>query len=134
MKKYYDADGKLKDRANAAKRDAVLMSACEYGHITVVEFLLGKGFDLSTVAEGMTALHWATAGRQVDIVNLLFERKAPLEIENCHGGTVLGEALWSAYNDPEPEDPVIIKMLIDAGQKIKPGWDKYINEVKSFYA
>lgn len=134
VKKFYDEHGHLINEANAAKRDAGLMWACEYGHTDVVEFLLDRGFDLSTVSEGMTALHWAVIGRQIGIINMLIERGASLEIENCYGGTVLGQALWSAYNDPNRQDPFIIETLIKAGAKIETGWNKYISEVKSWYA
>ena len=133
VKKYYDTNGNLKDETNVAKRDAGLMWACEYGHIKIIDLMLDKGFDLSTVNEGMTALHWAAIGRQVETTKMLLEHHAPLEIVNGYGGTVLSQALWSAYNDPKPQDPLIIETLIKAGARIEPGWDKYINEIKSWY-
>ncbi|HEX5152719.1 MAG TPA: hypothetical protein VFW07_14810 [Parafilimonas sp.] len=42
-----------------------------------------------------------------------------------------GDALWSAYNDPKPQHPQIIDMLIEAGAHVEPGWEKYINEIKT---
>ena len=107
------------------------MWACACGRKNVVEFMLEKGFDLSTVSDGMTALHWAVIGGREDIIQLLLKNKAPLEIKNSYGGTVLGQALWSAYNDPKPQDALIIDMLIKAGEKIEEDWNQYIEEINN---
>ena len=131
VKKYYDENGALKKQAGIIKRDLGFMWACCYGHKTVVEFMLEKGFHLSTLADGMTALHAAVMGGHIDIIKLLLDRKAPLEIKNCYGGTVLGQALWSAYNDPRPQYPQIIDVLLEAGAHVEPGWEKYIDEIKT---
>lgn len=131
VKKYYNEDGYLKEGVDIAKRDLGFMWACEHGRKPVVEFMLDRGFDLSSIADGMTALHWAVVGGQVDIIQMLLERNAPLEIKNCYGVTVLAQALWSAYNDPKPQYAAIIDMLTQAGANVEEGWDKYIDEIKN---
>jgi len=131
VKKYYNKDGSLKEETDTIKRDLGFIWACCCGHTAVIEFMLEKGFDLSTLADGMTALHAAVMGGHIDIIKLLLDRKAPLEIKNCYGGTVLGQALWSAYNDPRPQYPQIIDMLLEAGAHVEPGWEKYIDEIKT---
>jgi len=100
-------------------RDAFLW-ACEYGRNHVVEFLLGKGVDLIVHSrDGQTGLHWAVIGGQLDTVKLLLRHKAPLEVENSYGGTVLGQALWSAAHGGDPELYVaILETLLEAGAKI----------------
>ncbi|HLN02707.1 MAG TPA: ankyrin repeat domain-containing protein [Bryobacteraceae bacterium] len=100
-------------------RDAFLW-ACEYGRNTVVEFLLAKGADLAAHSrDGQTALHWAVIGGQLDTVKLLLRHKAPLEVENTYGGTVLGQALWSAAHGGDPELYVaILETLDEAGAKV----------------
>jgi ankyrin repeat protein len=130
VKNHYNEDGSLKNETDIIKRDLGFMWACCYGHKAVIEFILEKGFDLSTPADGMTALHAAVIGGDIDIIKLLLDQKAPLEIKNYYGGTVLGQALWSAYNDPKPQYPQIIDILIEAGAHVEPGWEKYINEIK----
>ena len=100
-------------------RDAFLW-ACEYGRNHVVEFLLGKGVDLIVHSrDGQTGLHWAVIGGQLDTVKLLLRHKAPLEVENSYGGTVLGQALWSAAHGGDPELYVaILETMLEAGAKI----------------
>lgn len=131
VKKYYHPDGGLIDQALAEKRDLGFMWACEYGHNAVIDFLLQQGFDLSTMASGMTALHWAALGRKMDVVKKLLALRAPLEIENGYGGTVLSQALWAAYHDPQPEDAQLIALLIESGAKVEPDWQVYIDEIRA---
>ncbi len=100
-------------------RDAFLW-ACEYGHNSVVEFLLGKGADLTAHSrDGQTGLHWAVIGGQLDTVRLLLRHNAPLEIENSYGGTPLGQALWSAANGGDPDTYLaILDALAKSGAQI----------------
>jgi ankyrin repeat protein len=79
----------------------------------------------------MTGLHWAVIGGQTAVISLLLDRKAPLEIKNEYGGTVLGQAIWSAYNAPKPQNLAIIDTLIAAGAIVNPDWEKYLNELRS---
>ena len=134
VKKYYYEDGSLKEGIDIKKRDLGFMWACGYGRKPIVEFMLDQGFDVSTNADGMTALHWAVVGAHSDVIQLLLEHNAPLEIENSYGSTVLDQALWFAYNHPKPQYPQIIDMLIKAGAVIEPDWYKYIEETKRRYA
>jgi hypothetical protein len=46
----------------------------------------------------MTALHWAAANRYLAIVTLLLSYRAPLEIQNVWGGTVLDSTAWFRAN------------------------------------
>ena len=131
VKKYYNENGSLKDETNAPKRDYGFMWACVCGRKLIVEYMLYKGFDVSTLTDGMTALHLAVIGRQLEIVDILLKYNAPLEIKNGYDGTVLGQALWSAYNDPSPQDTEIVDRLIRAGAIVEPGWEKYIDEINT---
>lgn len=131
VKKYFDEDGNLAKAATREQMNTGCMWACEGGYIDVVDFLLEKGFELNTVSNGMTALHSAAAGGQVQMVKKLIALGAPLEIENSFGGTVLGQTIWFAFNHPKPQYPQIIDILVHAGAVVKPGWDKYIEEIKA---
>ena len=129
VKKYFNAEGKLIDEKLRKKYESGFAWACEYGHKNVVEFCLNHGIEIDTNAQGMTGLHWAVVGASIDVIEFLLRKNAPLEIRNEYDGTVLGQALWSAYNNPSPEYPVIINMLLNAGAVVEPGWEKYIAEI-----
>jgi hypothetical protein len=100
-------------------RDAILYASA-YGRNSVAEFLLEKGVDLAAHrADGQTALHWAAIGGHPDTVRLLLRSGAPLEVENRYGGTVLGQALWSAAHAGDPDVYLeILDVLVSAGAKI----------------
>ncbi len=68
-----------------------------------------------------TGFHLAADAGHLETVKLLIDRKAPLELKNVHGGTVLGQALWSVTNEPKTEHVAIIEALLDAGAKIEDG-------------
>jgi len=93
--------------------------ACEYGRNDVVHFLLKRGINLFTQQHtGLTGLHWAVAGAQLETIKLLLEYGAPLEVRNRYGGTPLGQALWSAGNNDSGADYApIIETLRRAGAK-----------------
>ena len=86
----------------------------------MVEFLLERGVDLgSRSGDGQTGLHWAVIGGHLDTVKALLLRNAPLEVKNRYGGTVLGQALWSAAHGGDSEIYIkIIETLIAAGAEV----------------
>ncbi len=123
VESFFDEHGSLKANATKAQMESGFLWSCEYGRNSVVDFLLEKGVDLGTKANtGLTGLHWAVIGGQLETIKLLLERGAPLEATNVYGGTVLDQALWSAVNgDPDIEYVSIVEMLIRAGAKITAG-------------
>ena len=123
VESFFDEDGRLRANATKAQMESGFLWACEYGRNGVVDFLLQKAVDLRTQANtGLTGLHWAVVGGQLATIQLLLEQGAPLEVKNIHGGTALGQALWSALNgDPAIDYVQIIDTLIRAGAKIEPG-------------
>ena len=111
--------------------EEAFIEACMHGRTRVAEFLLNQGVDPSAqVNTGQTGLHYAAHGGHLETVRMLLERNAPLEVKNMYGGTVLGQALWSATNEPRADHLPIIEALIAAGAKIKPDWSKGIDEVR----
>lgn len=101
-------------------RDGFL-NACLYGRRAIVAFLLDRDANLLSLpgADGQTGLHCAIIGGHIDVVRLLIERGAPLEIENEYGGTPLGQALWSAAHGGDAERYVaILEALAAAGAEI----------------
>ncbi|MDQ2843737.1 MAG: ankyrin repeat domain-containing protein [Acidobacteriota bacterium] len=132
VENFFNEDGNLKANATKAQMEAGFLWACEYGRNGVVAFLLRKGMDLRTgEGTGMTALHWAVIGGQLETIGLLLESGAPLEAKNVYGGTALGQALWSASHGDAGIDYVsIIEMLIHAGAKIEEGSLAWLEEQK----
>jgi ankyrin repeat protein len=116
----------LFDSATRTQIESGLMWACEYGQTSVVGFLLDHGVDAGTNVHGMTGLHWAAVGGQLDTIKLLIARHAPLEARNAYGGTVLGCATWAVMNsapinpwlDANTDWVAILQLLIEAGARI----------------
>jgi ankyrin repeat protein len=129
VRSFFHDDGSLRATATRAQMESGFMWACEFGYTRVVEFLLDSNpreLDVGLQVNGMTGLHWAMVGGHVDTIKLLLERKAPLEVENSFGGTVLGCAIWAVGNsdlvyrwpDSDTDWLAIVQMLIDAGAKV----------------
>jgi ankyrin repeat protein len=117
VKRFFKDDGSLKPVATKTQMEAGFLWACEYGRNNVVDFLVKHGVDLwAHDVNGQTGLHWAVIGGRLDTIPLLLERGASLEATNFYGGTVLGQALWSALNGNRSIDYVpIVETLLNAG-------------------
>lgn len=120
VKSSFNEDGGLKGYATKAQIDSGFRWACQYGRNSVIEFLLKQGANLRGRDNNeLTGLHWAVVGGQLDTIKLLLERGAPLEATNVYGGTVLGQALWSAINgDRRVDYAPILETLLSAGAKV----------------
>ncbi|HWH57853.1 MAG TPA: ankyrin repeat domain-containing protein, partial [Terriglobales bacterium] len=94
--------------------------ACQFGRNDVVEFFIGRGIDLGAQdAQGQTGLHWAVIGGHLDTVKLVLSYQPPLEAKNKYGGTVVGQALWSAAHDGDTDVYIgILEALVAAGAKV----------------
>ena len=84
-------------------------------------FLLGSGLKVDETPHGISGLHWAAYTARVDIVKLLLERKAPLELrDGRHRGTPLGWAFHAWVDSPpEPGDYYeVVVLLVAAGATV----------------
>jgi ankyrin repeat protein len=120
VKSFFGVDGNLKPDIAKEQLEEGFLFACGYGPSDTVEFLLGKGADLAAHrGDGQTGLHWAVIGGHLETVKLLLRHKAPLEVKNTYGGTVLDQTLWSAAHGGDPDVYIaILKELVVAGAKI----------------
>jgi hypothetical protein len=112
-----DANGWPQPEANEA-----FAWACFNGRTTEAEQLLDRGVDpQKSDKTGMPGFHSAASRGHVDTVEMLISRNVPMEQVNMYGGTVLGQTLWSAVNEPHDGQAEAIKLLIEAGAKVEPG-------------
>jgi hypothetical protein len=96
-----------------------LSAACFNGRTDVARYLLDRGVDPAAGnGTGLNAVHWAANRGQLETVQLLLERGAPLEIRNMYGGTVLDCTVWSAVNEPHFDHVRIIEALLAAGANV----------------
>lgn len=96
--------------------------ACEYGGIESVRLLLNSGASAIPQRENtQSPLHMAVIGGDLEVVNHLLQFHPPLEVKNEYGGTVLGQALWSAaHGGDAAKYAAIIETLIAAGAHVPP--------------
>lgn len=79
--------------------ERALIWAAAFGHLNSVDFLSQQRVNRAARdSQGFTALHWAAFRGNVEVVDLLLARGAPLEVRNVYGGTVLGGTVWAALN------------------------------------
>lgn len=103
--------------------------ACMLGRVRVAAHLLDNGVDpYSGMKTGLSGFHWAASSGRLDVINLLIERKVPLEIENMYGGTIFGQAMWSAVNEWKPDHAEIVERLIEAGAVVENGYAEWWDE------
>lgn len=128
IEEWYE-EGRFADRPTAPAQ--AFACACMLGRTRVAGFLLDAGVDPTEGSEtGQTGFHYAVSGGHLETVRLLIERKAPLEVKNRFGGTVLDQALWSAINEPKPNHSQIIEQLIAAGASVDAvGGREVVDEV-----
>lgn len=126
VKSFFNEDGGLKANATKEQRETGFLWACGCGRRDVVEFLLEKGVHVNAMPHGETGLHMASYGGQLEIVKLLRERKAALDIKDrTYNGTPLGWALYGWSHPPESKDGrhcEIVALLVAAGAHVESEW------------
>lgn len=100
--------------------------ACMLGRTETARYLLDNGVDpYAGMRTWLAGPHWAASSGRVETMKMLLDRNIPLEVENKYGGTVLGQALWSACNEHTESHAEIIERLIDAGANVWPGTHRW---------
>ncbi len=100
----------------------VLTCACMLGRTSTAKYLIDNGVDpYSGMKTWLAGPHYAVSSGHLETVRFLIDKGISLEVENLHGGTLLGQALWSVVNEYRPDHAAIIESLIEAGANIKPG-------------
>lgn len=97
-------------------------AACMLGHPDAAAALLDAGVDpYAGMRTGLSGFHYAASSGRLNVVKLLVDRKLPMEVRNMYGGTVLGQALWSAVYEHTTDHAAIIERLIEAGAEVESG-------------
>jgi len=127
VKSFVNEDGSLKANATQDQVEDGFMWACAYGRTSVVEFLLRSGVDVDVQPHGETGLHQAAYGGHLDIVQLLLERKTPVDIKDrSYEGTPLGWALYGWSNAPPEAKGAryyeVVSLLVAARSTVQPEW------------
>jgi ankyrin repeat protein len=105
-------------KASSPEACELLVTAAAADRPLDVRFMAQLGFDLGGMGEaGATALHVASWNGQVEMVRLLIELKAPVNIRDATFGT--SPLAWAARGsrNPDKEDDYcrIVEALLDAG-------------------
>jgi N-methylhydantoinase B len=99
-------------QSSRTQRGEAFIYACLYGQTAIAAFLLDHGVDpTASNSMGQTGMHFAADAGHLETIQMLIERKVPLNVKNRYGGTVLGQAIWSSIHEPKPTHPAIIKAL-----------------------
>jgi len=135
VESFFDTDRKLKSTASRQQLESGFIWACQFGHTSVVKFMLDNGVDAGTTVDGMPGLLWAIISGHTDTIQLLLDHKAPLQIKNKYGGDALSAALWAVVNRDitncwprtSVNDPLILELLLNAGATIEPGTPEWLD-------
>lgn len=127
VQRYFDEE---RLTASDAKAITALMMAAWYNQRDVVTFLLDQGVSAGArnpeKKDGNTALHIAAYQGLVQLVELLLQRGAPVNvIDNMYGTPPLVWALhaWLAERRKNEQDyREVVRMLVNAGAEVKAQW------------
>ena len=104
-------------------------AACWLGHAKAAGYLLDKGVDpYAGMKTGLAGFHWAASSGRLNVIKLLIDRKVPMVVENMYGGTVFGQAIWSAVNEHTPDHAAVVEALVKAGAVVEPGYREWWND------
>src|SRR5580765_1852122 len=112
--------------ATTAQMYAGFNWACEYAHVTVVEFLLDHGVSLNDARQ--IGVYWASYGGHVETLKALLTRNPPLDRRDASfNATPLGWAVqgwWERRDTPETREPYyeIVRLLVAAGAPVEQRW------------
>lgn len=106
-----------------------LSCACMLGRTATASYLIDQGVEpYAGMKTWLAGPHYAVSGGHIDTVKMLIIKQIPLEVRNGYGGTLLGQALWSAVNEHKNSHAEVIELLLDAGAVIELGTLEWWNE------
>jgi len=133
-------EGNAASQFPLALSEIAFLYACQFGSMEAVAFLIQQGVNIAARdRDGQTGLHHAAMGSNLQTVRLMSKYTELLEIVNVYGGTPVGQALWCAAHDADPDRYIpILDSLFVAGAKfparhatISPHIDAWLKERNS---
>ena len=104
----------------------ILSAACMLGQTNTAEYLIDRGVDpYAGMRTWLAGPHYGVSSGRLETVKMLIDMNVPLEVENKYGGTMLGQALWSAINEHTDDHAEIIEILLKAGAVVEPGTSEW---------
>lgn len=128
VRTFFDGARQLQPPATQAQMNAGFAWACEFGRTEVAATLLQTGMDADArlTQRGETGLHWGAYGAHAQIVELLLDRGARVDVKDqSHQSTPLEWAVfaWSNSGDSKRfEYYKVVAMLVRAGAVPEPNW------------
>jgi ankyrin repeat protein len=104
----------------AADRAQIVQAAFSH-NLPALRVMLSLGFDVNTRgAEGFTPVSHAALRGDVEIVRVLIQHRADLEIRNDYGGTALESCQWGSLNfrDRLGDYPACAEALLQSGARL----------------
>ena len=106
--------------------DELFAASCMLGQTETAEYLLDKGVDpYAGMKTGLSGFHWAGSSCRLDVIKLLIDRGVPMEVKNMYGGTVFGQAIWSAIHEHKLDHTAIVEALMEAGAEVEEGYPEW---------
>jgi ankyrin repeat protein len=124
LRSYFDGGDQHRPPPGQKEIESAFLYACGYGSAAAVEYLLDRGVDPATAnEEGQTGLHWACWGPHIEVIRLLIQRAAPVDVTDSRFHAMpIDMALWTWDNtsDREARDAcyLAIALLAQAGAKL----------------
>jgi ankyrin repeat protein len=104
----------------------IFAASCMLGQTEAAEYLLNKGVDpYAGMKTGLAGFHWAASSGKLDVIKMLIQHGVPMEVKNMYGGTVFGQAIWSAIHENKPQHGSIVEVLMEAGAEIEDGYPEW---------
>jgi hypothetical protein len=129
VERFFEKDGRLTSDVPQDQFGDAFAWACGGGHTAVVDFMLRHGMDPGARLPGdrQTGLHSAAVGGRADVVTLLLDRRAPVDVrDESYKSTPLGWALYGWSVTPPENDREryyeVVTLLVGAGAAVEPDW------------
>lgn len=122
----YFGDGEDARRPDEQEAASAFLYACGYGSLSAAEYLLDRGVDVAARnSDGQTALHWANYGPHLDVVRMLLERGAPINVlDGRFHAAPLDMALWTWQHTDDRSQRErcyeAVALLAQAGAELDP--------------
>jgi ankyrin repeat protein len=126
IRSYFGEGDTRQSRPDQKQIESAFLYACGYGSAAAVAFLLDRGIDPTARNEdGQTGLHWACRGPHIEVMKLLIQHGASVEVKDSRFHAMpIDMALWTWDNTPNwrARDRCYeaIAVLARAGAKLDP--------------